>query len=424
MSSSRIPGFYRLSLEERVELLAKEFDLSAEERDLLLRDPAQVHANEMVENAVGHYELPLGVGLNFQINGRDYVVPMAIEEPSVIASASYMAKLIREAGGFTAEATGRTMIGQIQVLGCQDPVDAETRLLDHADELVAEANALMPGMLRRGGGATRIEVRQLPTEGDGEAMLVVHLIVDTRDAMGANTINTMVEGIAGSVERISGGRVHLRILSNFTDQCLARARCSIPVSHLATSGMSGEEVRDGIIAAYEFAARDVYRAVTHNKGVMNGVDAVVIATGNDWRAIEASSHAYASRGGHYTSMTEWSRGPNGDLVGVLELPMPIGIVGGSIGIHRMAQVSLGLLGVEGAEELAQVIVSVGLAQNLGALRALATEGIQKGHMALHARSVAMTAGATGDDVAEVARLLAEAHDYRVDKAREILEKLH
>ncbi|GAA1344176.1 hydroxymethylglutaryl-CoA reductase, degradative [Arthrobacter roseus] len=424
MSSSRIPGFYRLSLQDRVELLAEEFSLTAEERELLLRDPAQVHANEMVENAVGHYELPLGVGLNFQINGRDYVVPMAIEEPSVIASASYMAKLIREAGGFTAESTGRTMIGQIQVLGCADPLQARTRLMDNAEELIAEANGIMPGMQRRGGGATGLEVRDLPAEDDGAAMLVVHLIVDTRDAMGANTINTMVEGIAGSVERISGGRVHLRILSNFTDHCLARARCSIPTDQLATSGMSGEEVRDGIVAAYQFAARDVYRAVTHNKGVMNGVDAVVIATGNDWRAIEAGSHAYASRKGRYTSMTQWSKGQHGELIGVLELPMPVGIVGGSIGIQRMAQVSLRMLGVESAEELAQIIVSVGLAQNLGALRALATEGIQKGHMALHARSVAMTAGASGNDVAEVARQLAEAHDYRVDTAKEILGRLH
>lgn len=430
MTSSRIPGFYRLSVQDRLALLDKDFSFSPQERKLLAAaEDGQIQANEMVENAVGHYELPLGLGLNFCINGRDYMVPMAIEEPSVIASASFMAKLVRDAGGFTAESTGRGMIGQLQILGCPDIAVARKAVLANESALVAEANAILPGMSRRGGGATGVEVRELPAGAETAdtpsvgPMLIVHLLVDTQDAMGANTINTMAEGIAGSVQELTGGRVGLRILSNFTDNCLARARCVIPAKLLPTAGMSGEEVRDGIIAAYEFAARDLYRAVTHNKGVMNGVDAVVMATGNDWRAIEAASHAYAARSGRYTSMTQWSRGPAGELVGTLELPMPVGTVGGSIGIQRMAQLSQRILGVHSAEELAQVIVAVGLAQNLGALRALATEGIQKGHMALHARSVAMTAGARGEQVAIVASQLDDAHDYRLDKARELLEKL-
>jgi hydroxymethylglutaryl-CoA reductase len=425
VSISRIPGFYKLSVSERLAKLNEQQHFTEEEWAALTTEGSLSFdkADNMVENAISIYPLPYGVGLNFQINGRDYLVPMAIEEPSVIASASHIAKMVREAGGFQAETTGRLMIGQIQLVGCQDPQAARQILLENEKVLLEKANEPHPGMVARGGGAKSIEVRLLEDEPGHRynSMVVMHLNIDTRDAMGANTINTMVESIAPIVEELTGGKVYLRILSNYTDSCLARARCVIPPHLLKTSNFSGEEVRDGVIAAYEFAARDIYRAVTHNKGVMNGVDSVVIATGNDWRAIEAAAHAHATRFGRYGSMTEWSIDDAGNLVGFIELPMPVGIVGGSIGIHPMAQLSRKLLNVESASELAEVIVAVGLAQNLGALKALVTDGIQKGHMALHARSVAMAAGAQGDLVDKVARGLQEANDYRIEKARELLE---
>lgn len=425
MSISRIPGFYKLSVNERLQELDQQVHFTEEEWAILQSGSSLPldKVDKMVENAIGIYPLPYGVGLNFQINGKDYLVPMAIEEPSVIASASHIAKMVREADGFQAETTGRLMIGQIQIVGCEDIEAARQILLDNEKMFLEKANAPHPGMAARGGGAKSIEVRLIDDEAGHRynRMLVMHLMIDTRDAMGANTINTMVESIAPMVEELTKGKVYLRILSNYTDSCLARARCVIPPHLLATSTFSGEEVRDGVIAAYEFAARDVYRAVTHNKGVMNGVDSVVMATGNDWRAIEAAAHAHAARFGRYGSMTKWSVDENGCLVGELELPMPVGIVGGSIGIHPMAQLSQKLLNVDSASELAGVIVAVGLAQNLGALKALVTDGIQKGHMALHARSVAMAAGAEGDLIDKVARGLQEANDYRIEKARELLE---
>ncbi|HET7658215.1 MAG TPA: hydroxymethylglutaryl-CoA reductase, degradative, partial [Bacillales bacterium] len=404
MTGSRFPGFYKLSTEERQRRICEACDLSNEEWETLISEGALTHdtADKMIENVIGQYALPFGVGLNFQINGKDYLVPMAVEEPSIIASASHIAKMVRQAGGFTAKTTERMMIGQIQVLSCPDLSAARRALFQNEQQLLDEANATHPKMVERGGGAKRIEVRTLE---DAEDMLVVHLLVNTCDAMGANTINTMVETIAPQVERLTGGKVHLRILSNFTDECLASARCVIPQELLASDGYSGERVRDGIVEAFQFADRDIYRAVTHNKGVMNGIDPVVIATGNDWRAIEAAAHAYASRFGRYRSMTEWFVDEKGSLVGTLELPMPVGIVGASIGIHPTVKLSHKLLQVENARELAEVIISVGLAQNLGALKALATEGIQKGHMALQARSVAMTAGARGELVNLVAEQL-------------------
>ncbi|MEB3196799.1 MAG: hydroxymethylglutaryl-CoA reductase, degradative [Candidatus Sericytochromatia bacterium] len=425
MKTSRLPGFYKLSIDARIAKLAETYALSVDEVEALASQGALelAQADKMVENAVGIYSLPIGLGLNFQINGKDYLVPMAIEEPSVVASASHIAKIVREAGGFEATTTGRTMIGQVQVVGCPDWGAAAEAVIDAEEELVAMANACHPAMVERGGGARGVEVRLLnDDEGSRYAqMLVVHLLVDTCDAMGANTVNTMVEALAERIEALTEGKVYLRILSNYTDQCLATATCRIPPALLATGEFDGEAVRDGVVSAHAFADSDVYRAVTHNKGVMNGIDAVVIATGNDWRAIEAAAHAHASRHGRYGSMTEWSTDAEGHLVGRLELPMPVGTVGGSIGLHPMAQIMHKFLRVKGAEELAQVIVCVGLAQNLGALKALVTHGIQKGHMALHARSVAMTAGATGDQVDAIARAMVDAREIKLSKAKSLLE---
>jgi hydroxymethylglutaryl-CoA reductase len=427
MKTSRLPGFYKLAMADRIAKLAEANELTVGEVEALASQGALTleQADKMVENAIGIYSLPIGLGLNFRINDKDYLVPMAIEEPSVVASASHIARIVREAGGFQGSTTGRTMIGQVQVIGCDDWGAAAEALLDAEEELVAMANACHPSMVERGGGARGIEVRLLNDEAGSRytQMLVMHLLVDTCDAMGANTINTMVEALAARVEALTGGRVYLRILSNYTDQCLATATCRIPPALLATGEFDGEAVRDGVVAAHAFADSDVYRAVTHNKGVMNGIDAVVIATGNDWRAIEAAAHAHAARHGRYGSMTEWSVDAEGHLVGKLELPMPVGTVGGSIGLHPMAQLMHKFLRVRSAGELAQVIVAVGLAQNLGALKALVTHGIQRGHMALHARSVAMTAGATGEQVEAIAQAMVAAREVKLTKARELLAEM-
>lgn len=424
MRNSRLPGFYKKSVDERINILTNMCNFTDEEiTDISSQGALTIsQADKMIENAIGIYPIPLGLGLNFLLNGKDYLVPMAIEEPSVVASASYIAKIVRDAGGFTTEATERIMIGQIQVIGCSDFQVAKQELLKNKEQLLELANSTYPSLVARGGGAEDLEVRLLNEESNSRfsQMLIVQLFVNTCDAMGANMINTMVEALAPYVEEITGGKVYLRILSNYVDRCLARARCVIPPYLLASDGYSGEEVRDGIVYAYEFAASDKYRAVTHNKGVMNGIDSVVIASGNDWRAIEAAAHAHACRFGNYGSMTEWSVDKDGNLVGEIELPMPVGIVGGSIQLHPIVKITHKILNVSSAAELAQVIVAVGLAQNLGALKALATDGIQKGHMALHARSVAMTAGAAGDLIDIIAQQLVEAKDIRVSKAEELL----
>lgn len=427
MKSSRLPGFYRLPIEERIDRLAENFDLTRAEIDHLRSEGALslAQADKMVENAVGIYSLPIGIALNFLINDKEYIVPMAIEEPSVVASCSFMAKLVRQAGGFVTGSTRRVMIGQIQVVGCPDVREARNRVLADKQRLIAAANALAPNMVARGGGALDVEARLLNEAplSRYSTMLVLHLLIDTQDAMGANTINTMVEGVAPLVEELTGGKVHLRILSNYTDNCLAWATCRIPPEVLETPEHTGSEVVEGIVKAYEFAASDVYRAVTNNKGVMNGIDAVVIATGNDWRAIEAGAHAYAARYGQYGPMAEWSKDAEGCLVGRLELPMPVGLVGGSIQLHPMAQVALKFLRVRSARELAEVTVAAGLAQNLAALRALATVGIQRGHMALHARSVAVTAGARGPWVDAIAQAMVAANDIKVAKAAELIKQM-
>ncbi|WP_067726736.1 hydroxymethylglutaryl-CoA reductase, degradative [Oceanobacillus damuensis] len=426
MKSSRIPGFYNMSVEQRRDLLKKAIDFSSEELDdLYINEPLSIDtADKMIENVIGTFQLPLGLGLNFLINGKEYVIPMAIEEASVVASASHIAKIVRSAGGFQTEATERVMIGQIQVVGCPDFQLAKQALLNEKESLINAANAAYPSIVNRGGGAEDLEVRILNEESDSKygQMLVLHIYVDTRDAMGANIINTMVESIAPVVEEITEGKVYLRILSNYADKCLARARCVIPPEMLITGDYSGEEVRDGVIHAYEFAASDPYRAVTHNKGIMNGIDPVVIATGNDWRAVEAGAHAYASRHGSYGSMTTWSKDENENLVGEIELPMSLGTVGGATRVHPLAGLSLSIMNIESAKELAQVIVAVGLAQNLGALKALATDGIQKGHMALHSRSVAIAAGASGEMIDIIAEKLIEQKQIRVGKAKELVEQ--
>jgi hydroxymethylglutaryl-CoA reductase len=386
-------------------------------------------ADHMIENVIGLYSLPLGIALNFQVNGRDVLVPMTIEEPSVVAGASFMAKLARAGGGFTATTTEPHMIGQMQVLDLHNVHLAQLSLLEHKEELLAEADSIDPVLKKFGGGAHNLEVRVINDSPIGP-FLVIHLIYDVRDAMGANAVNTACERLAPMVESITGGRVHLRILSNLADHRLARARCTIPVNELAfesaapsgTLSYSGEKVRDGIIEAWAFAASDPYRAATHNKGIMNGVDAVVIATGNDWRAIEAGAHAYAARSGRYTSLSTWGKDKDGNLVGTLEMPMAAGIVGGATKVHPAAQAAVKLMGVVRASELAEIIVSVGLAQNMAALRALATEGIQRGHMSLHARQVAIAAGATGDLIEKVAARLVAEKTVRIDKAEELVKE--
>jgi hydroxymethylglutaryl-CoA reductase len=425
MKTSRIPGFYNKTVAERRELLQDAQHLSANDSATFNEPLSTETADKMIENVIGTYPLPLGVGLNFLINGKEYVVPMAIEEPSVVASASYIAKIVREAGGFTTEATERVMIGQIQVVGAPDLDAAKASILAEKDSLIEDANAAYPSLVARGGGAEDLEVRILNEASDSAygKMLVVHLYVNTCDAMGANIINTMVESLAPTVESLTNGKVYLRILSNYADRCLARARCVIPANLLQSGDFSGEEVRDGVVHAYEFAASDPYRAVTHNKGIMNGIDPIVIATGNDWRAVEAGAHAYAARTGQYSSMTTWSTDSKGNLVGELELPMSVGTVGGAIRVHPIAKVAQDILNVESAQELAQVIVAVGLAQNLGALKALVTDGIQKGHMALHSRSVAIAAGASGEMIDIVAGKLVELNEIRVGKAKELVEQI-
>ncbi len=419
--TSRIPGFYELDREARLARLAARGDLAPEALAALSGDAGLLpdQADHMIENAVGTFALPLGIALNFVVNGREVLVPMAIEEPSVVAGASFMAKLARAGGGFTAQATPPEMIAQIQVLEVPDLRAARERVLEHRTEILALADAVDPVILQAGGGGRDVEVRLLEDTPAGP-MLVVHLIYDTRDAMGANAVNTAAERLTPLVEQLTGGRVHLRILSNLADRRLASARCRIPAEALAFGGFTGDRVRDGIVEAWAFAAADPYRAATHNKGIMNGVDAVVIASGNDWRAIEAGAHAYAARSGRYTSLSRWSTDRDGALLGELEMPMAVGTVGGATRVHPAARACLELMRVRRARELAEVIVSVGLAQNLAALRALATEGIQRGHMGLHARQVAIAAGAPPEWVEAIARQMVDEGTVRLDRAQALL----
>lgn len=416
--------FYELTLQERGEYLRQETGLTESEIDALtgLSGLTPAAADKMVENAVGVYALPIGIAQNFIVNGRKVWVPMAIEEPSVIAGASYMARLARSGGGFFASTDEPYMIGQMQILDIADPANARVKLLEHGAELLSEAAKIDPILSELGGGPRELDVRLIENSPIGP-FLVLHIVLDVRDAMGANAINTACERLAPQVEAITGGRVHLKILSNLADRRLARARVSIPVNELAFDEFSGEQVRDGIIEAWAFATADPYRAATHNKGIMNGVDAVVIATGNDWRAVEAGAHAYAARGGTYTSLSTWSKGVDGELDGWLEMPLAVGTIGGATRVHPGAKAAIKLMGVQTARDLAEIIVSVGLAQNLAALRALATEGIQRGHMTLHARQVAAAAGAEGRLIDAIANRLVQEKNVRIDRAQEILKEL-
>lgn len=421
-TTSRLPGFYDLGTRQRIQALAECTGLSGEHQ-AALRGAAGLtleQADHMIENVVGVFALPLGVATNFVVNGREVLVPMVVEEPSVVAGASFMAKLARAGGGFRAECSPPEMIGQLQILDLEDVEAAKEALLAQKAHVLAAVDGIDPVLSELGGGVRDFDVRVIDHSPIGP-FLAAHLIIDTRDAMGANAINTATEALAPLLERITGGRVHLRILSNLADRRLARTQVSIPTSGLEFGGYSGERVRDGIIEAWAFAVADPYRAATHNKGIMNGVDAVLIATGNDWRAVEAGAHAFAARSGHYGSLSDWRVDRNGNLLGELEMPMAVGTVGGATRVHPGAQAALQLLGVRSAAELAEIIVSVGLAQNLAALRALSTEGIQRGHMALHARQVAIAAGARGSEIERLALQLVAEKKVRVDRAQELLQ---
>lgn len=422
--SSRIAGLYRMSFDERLVTLVERGILDPDDAQYLRARrgglPIEV-ADNMIENAIGVLELPLGLGLNFLIDGRDYVVPMAVEEPSVVAAVSHIAKLVRDAGGFETDAPESTMIGQIQVVGCEDWAAARSAIERAVPELLERANTFDAPLVAAGGGAIGIETRLLQG-GDYRTMLVVHVFVDCVDAMGANAVNTIAEGLAPDIERLTGGRVFLRILSNLAEKRTVRARCRLPLDQLDWHGFTGREVAEGIELASEFASLDPYRAATHNKGIMNGVSAVAIATGNDWRAIEAGAHAFAARGGQYGPLATW-RIDDEHLVGEIEIPAVVGIVGGPIKIHPTVQLVHRILRVESAAELARVMAAVGLAQNMAAIKALATEGIQRGHMALHARAVAVSAGAAEHEVAACVALLVESGEIRFERAQQILRTL-
>ncbi len=422
--SSRLDGFRHFEPKDRLATLTKMARLSSSDQIALGGiDALPVElANGMIENVIGKFEIPLGVATNFTVNGRDYLVPMAVEEPSVVAAASYMAKIARGCGGFSSSSTRPIMRAQVQILGLADPHGARMRILESADALIALANSRDKVLIGLGGGCTEIEVHIFDDTPIGP-MVVLHLLVDVRDAMGANTVNTMAEMVAPKVEEITGGNVRLRILSNLADKRLVRARVSITPAALSTETLDGAEVARGITEACALAIVDPYRATTHNKGIMNGIDPVVIATGNDWRAVEAGAHAWAARSGRYTSLSRWEVASSGNLIGTLELPMALGIVGGATKTHPAAQAALRLMGVTSATKLAEVTVAVGLAQNMAALRALSTEGIQKGHMALHARNIAITAGAKGQAVDVVAKALVAAGDVSVDKAKDVLSQI-
>ena len=422
MRNSRLGGFYQLNPFERLQQVGSFDGLNAE-------DLRQLHggngalsverADKMIENVIGTFNLPLGIATNFHINELDVLIPMVVEEPSIVAGASYAAKLVRAGGGFQASSTPPLMIGQVQLANTPSPHSARYDVLAHKEEILDLANRQSTSLLALGGGAKDVEAHIFESSPMGP-MLVVHLVIDCCDAMGANAINTMAEAVAPLLERITGGRAYLRILSNLTDRRLARARAVVPPSALARDGLSGEEVAEGIMWAYAFAVVDPYRATTHNKGILNGIDPVLVATGNDWRAVEAGAHAYAARGGQYTSLSVWERDEDGNLVGTLEMPLAVGIVGGATKVHPAAQAALKLLNVKHADELAEICACAGLASNLAAMRALATEGIQRGHMSLHARQVALAAGAHGHEVDEVASRMIEEQAIKLARAAELL----
>ena len=411
--TSEIKGFYKLPLKERVKIVREFANLTPEEVETLTGEGLSMEQGQrMIENVVGTFELPFGVAVNFLINNKDILIPMVIEEPSVVAAASNAAKLARPSGGFFTSSTEPIMIGQIQLVGVRSPFLARSQILEHRTKIIELANEQDPVLLRFGGGCKDIEVRVLDN-----GMVITHLLVDCRDAMGANAVNTMAEAVAPYIEGITGGQVNLRIISNLAKYRLARARVKY------SKDVIGEETVDGIVEAYEFARIDPFRATTHNKGIMNGITAVVMATGNDTRAVESGAHAYASMTGRYTSLTHWEKDLDGNLVGTIEIPMAVGLVGGATKSHPVAQVSVKILGIKTAGELGEIMAAVGLAQNFAALRALATEGIQRGHMKLHAKNIALAAGATGDLIEKVAAQMVKEGKVRQDRAEEILREL-
>jgi hydroxymethylglutaryl-CoA reductase len=415
--TSEYSGFYKLTPKERLKFVSEFADLTPEEIEVI-STPGSLgidKANGMIENVIGVMELPLGVAVNFQINGKDHIVPMVLEEPSVVAAVSNVAKLTRKCDGFTTSSTDPVMIGQIQLTNTRNPSDAMVKIMSSKNELLHLANEQDPVLVKFGGGARDLKVRILETEIG--PMVVTHLLVDCRDAMGANAINTMVEAIAPKIEELTGGRVYLRILSNLAKYRLARAEVKIPKDLMPI------DVMEGIIEAYQFAKADPFRCATHNKGIMNGIDAVIIATGNDFRAIEAGAHAYATLEGGYKPLTKWKKDDSGNLIGSIELPMAVGLIGGAVKVHPVARTNVKILGVKTANELGEIVAAVGLAQNLGALRALATTGIQHGHMRLHARNVAITAGATDEQIEKVVELMLKEKKVRLDRAEEIIKQL-
>lgn len=415
MRTSQISGFHNLKPLERIRVV-KEFAALTDEEVSILQSTGPLkleQADRMIENVVGTMPIPLGIATNFRINGTDYLIPMAIEEPSVVAAASNAAKMARVRGGFSTSSTGPVMIGQIQVVAVPDPFGARMRILSAKSGILQKANEQDPVLVSKGGGAKDLKVKVIETAVG--SMVIVEILVDCRDAMGANAVNTMAEAVAPLIERISRGRVYLRIISNLATERLARATTTVP-----KEAVGGEEVVDGIVNAYAFALADPYRCATHNKGIMNGITAVVLATGNDTRAVEAGAHAYAARTGRYNPLTTWEKNSEGDLVGAIELPMAVGLIGGATAIHPTAKIAVKILGVKTATELGEVIAAVGLAQNLAALRALASEGIQEGHMKLHARNIAATAGATGDLVDQIADQMVKERKIRIDRAKELL----
>jgi hydroxymethylglutaryl-CoA reductase len=416
--SSEIPGFYKLPLKDRLNLVQKLTGLSNEEVAVIANTGGLSieTADRMIENVIGGITIPMGVATNFKVNGKDYLVPMALEEPSVVAAASNVAKMARAKGGFHVTNSGPIMIGQIQAVAMSDPQGAKMEVLRHKDEILAKANEQDPMLISVGGGAKDLNVKVINSLTG--PMVITELIVNTGDAMGANAVNTMAEAVAPMIEEYTEGRVYLRIISNLADRRLVRAKVV-----LGREEVGGAEVVEGVLHAYAFAEADPYRCATHNKGIMNGVIAVAIACGQDIRALEAGAHSYAARSGSYKPLTTWEKNSKGDLVGTLEMPMAVGLIGGASRTHPAAKTAIKILGIKNAIELAEVMGAVGLAQNFGALRALAAEGIQSGHMKLHSRNVAVAAGATGEYVDLVAAKMVEERKVRMDRAKEILEEL-
>ena len=427
VDDSRLSGFYKLSVEDRRNKVAQLSGLSPEEIDALAShgELSEAAADRMIENVIGTMSLPVGVATNFVIDGKPYLIPFCVEESSIVAAASNMAKRCLVNGGFRTNNDDPVMIAQIQVLDLPDVEEAAEAVLTAKYELMAMCNSLPSTMIKLGGGCKDIITRSIDSMSG--RMLIVHLLVDTRDAMGANAVNTMAELVSGKIEEITGGRVHLRILSNLATHRLAKVEATFTPEELSDDGTreSGSKIISGILEAHHFAMADPYRAATHNKGIMNAISAIALACGQDWRAIEAGCHAWAAvEEGTYTSMTRWSRNDDGNLVGRIETPMAVGIVGGASKVHPAARANLSILGVESAQELAGIMAAAGIAQNLGAMRALATSGIQAGHMKLHAKNMAVSAGAIGDEIEQVANIVnAQSGPVTQQLVKDTLESL-